>query len=46
MSWFQEFEGVSRPLRLGIEAEGRLALVSCIDQLQSLLSSLPDHTAQ
>lgn len=46
IDWFHEFEGVSRPLRLGMEAQGCLALVSCIDQLQPLLSSFPDDTAQ
>lgn len=46
IDWFQEFEGVSRPLRLGMEAQGCLALVSCIDKLQPLLSDLPGDTAQ
>jgi hypothetical protein len=46
IDWFQEFEGVSRPLRLGMEAQGCLALVSCIDKLQPLLSDFPGDTAQ
>lgn len=46
VDWFHEFEGVSRPFRLGMEAQGCLALVSCIDQLQPLLSSFPGHIAQ
>jgi hypothetical protein len=46
IDWFHEFEGVSRPLRLGMEAQGCLALVSCIDQLQPLLSDFPGDTAQ
>jgi len=46
IDWFHEFESVSRPLRLGMEAQGCLALVSCIDKLQPLLSNFSDHTAQ
>ena len=46
IDWFHEFESVSRPLRLGMETQGCLTLVSCIDQLQPPLSGFPDHTAQ
>jgi hypothetical protein len=46
IDWFCEFEKISRPMRLGMEAQGCLALVSCIDKLQPLLSSFPSHTAQ
>jgi hypothetical protein len=46
IDWFHEFETVSRPMRLGMEAQGCAALVLCIDKLQPLLAGLSAHTTQ
>jgi len=46
VDWFCEFENVSRHFRLGMEAQGCLALVMCIDKLQPLLFDLPVDTTQ